>query len=571
MSRLASGLVALWLLLVALPCAAQHGPGPTAPPAPGAPGLAAWVDVSGKASADMAAAQQFQPLTGAVAVPRPPARLWLRWQQPAGQPASQFFWLEYPRLAVLEAWAPADGLWSRTGLAGTRVPRSDWTVDTRLPVVRVPPSPLERPVLFAAQSEVPQRVGWRMADSAGVASSFQREAMLLGAFFGVGAIALWFWGVIAVTHRDRALLAGGLTTLVAFSAQAAYLGMGSQYLWPDMPGWTWPLSQGLSALLLLSLPGMVWATTTVAQRPRPMGALLLACSGLIVLASAVAAGAGTYAVSLTQDALFPVTVAVCGIVAWQAARRGNRHVGPIALALVPALIGGTVQVLRDADWIAGDSLWTQFALQIGTLLSVPMLLWALQHRARELHDARLRRGSIHQTDPATGLATEALARLRVERMQLRARRFNHRSGVLLVELANLDALQHTHGRRAAEGSVLVAASRLRRIAGEFDTAARWHGDQFLLLIEGPCSDAELSARATQIVAHGLKRSPMLPEGAVLHFRVVIASLDARVADVSALLARCESAMTALRLSPTGSTIARLGDTEAPAPPPASRL
>ncbi|MBK8071775.1 MAG: diguanylate cyclase [Ramlibacter sp.] len=516
--------------------------------------LSYWIDTSGQADAATAASATYKPVTGAVPVQAAPARTWLWWQQPADAKVGRYVWLDYARVTHLEAWVWQDGAWVSQGVSGVSLPRSAWPVPGRVPMLRLSPTPEPRAVLLAVRSDLPLGLGWCVQDSLEMLRSQQAESMLLGGFFGIGLIALWFSGVIAVNRRDRAVLAGAWLTLLGFLVQGVFLGVAGQYLWPEQPGWTMWAAPVLSALVIAALPLMLLAVTTPAQRPRPVRELLLAVLAAPLLATPVALSLGARAASHTLDVLFALTLAACAWAAWQAIRRGNRAMRPLAMSLLPACAGGVANVLRDANLIAATNWLAQYGLQVGSLVTVPLMLWVLQRRAREMRDAGMLHAGGSQLDPATGLTSERVARLRMERMWLRARRFRHRSGLLLVELCNLDALQAQEGRRAAEAALLVAASRLRRIAGDFDTAARWHGNQFLLLLEGPCSDDELMDCATRIVAAGLKRSPLIPGPTPLQFRVVISSIDDQGPQPQHTLQAATAAMDTLRTQEDGRAI-----------------
>ena len=78
-------------------------------------------------------------------------------------------------------------------------------------------------------------------------------------------------------------------------------------------------------------------------------------------------------------------------------------------------------------------------------------------------------------------------------------------GLLLVDLSNHAGLLQEYGSEAAERSLVLAASRLRSVLRDVDTAARVGAHQYALLIEAPCSPRATAWVATSSAACGRPR------------------------------------------------------------------
>ena len=106
---------------------------------------------------------------------------------------------------------------------------------------------------------------------------------------------------------------------------------------------------------------------------------------------------------------------------------------------------------------------------------------------------------------------------------------------MVVDLANHGALARELGREGGERALVLAASRLRRVARDVDIVARVDGQHFAVLMPSPCSLDEANAMATHVVAQGLRESEVLPPGTSLRFHIALATLPMADLDAAATL------------------------------------
>jgi diguanylate cyclase (GGDEF)-like protein len=202
-------------------------------------------------------------------------------------------------------------------------------------------------------------------------------------------------------------------------------------------------------------------------------------------------------------------------------RKGEAYSWWLFLGFLPVHIAYPFPALRVAG-VLPDSWATQYAVLIGTVIEIPLLLYILHRRAKDFNENRARLRVLDSTDPLTGLVITPVLRLRLRDALRRGRRAGSRCAVLLVELANHAEIASRMGREAGDRALVVAASRLSSVVREVDTVCRIENARFAVLLEGPQPDEARRKLAQHVVARGLEPVMQLAPDLTLRFRVVSA-------------------------------------------------
>lgn len=428
------------------------------------------------------------------------------------------------------------GRWRMQEAGDTRAV-SDWPLPGRVPTFELPRvrGEVVRYWVRVEHARVDFASPVTLYSQARLLALREREQFLLGAYFGLAALIAFVAIANTVVYRDRSFGAYALYVTLLAVGQAAYLGVGSQHLWENWLKWNETAS--------FLLPGVssaagLWFVKTVTEPKRFSRALDLAVWALIAaVLSAVALD--TFMQSRTSFGLVMALTAasmvvVMGLIVLVWLRGDDPEIRLVALGFVPVVVMAVFPVARGFNLIPASDL-TRYAVSIGAVLEMPILLYALGLRGSRRREAQVRAAALARSDPLTGLANKRTFAERLQDALARARSLKHPCALLGLRIANFEALLEEFGREAADKALVVAASHLRRAISDIDLAARMGEHEFAVLVEGPTSVATATSRAQHVIASGLRPSESLPPGMNLRFHVAVALLPERDLDAGACL------------------------------------
>lgn len=562
----------LALVLLALGSAALAGPPPAVieldarvRPVVPLPGHAQfWIDSGGQLDIDAVVRQgdalDWRPVLDEARYPLDGQVLWFRFRAHQ-QSAPQRWFIELMDSGIDRAvlyQRSGDDAWHRQE-AGDAVPVPHWPVPGRLPTFSLT-TKTEAPVdywLRVEHARVAYSAPIRLISGTPLAVSRDQEQFLLGGYFGLLAMVLMMALALSIAWRDRLMIGYAAYVASVGITQLGQLGTGAQYVWPYWDGWnrlSTFVAPSLSAVVgLLFIRMLTEPARSSVWLDRAVLAVAALTTTLVLLDIAVPLGA-TY--RLIGDVLLLLAlVAVCMALAWR--RSPDRHLRLAILGFMPMLLLALFPLARTLGLIATSGL-TRYGLAIGAALEMPILLYAIATGVASRREARVRAAASATTDALTGLANLRVLTPRLDGALARADKQGSSFAVLVVHVANWKDIAAAHGLQAAERALVLTASRLRRIAGEVDPAARVSEADFAVLLEAPTTRPDAIARARRIFDEGARDSALLAKGDALDLRVSVAMLPRKPLNGAAVLRWMLGAARAGRMGPAEDRVRVLG-------------
>lgn len=124
----------------------------------------------------------------------------------------------------------------------------------------------------------------------------------------------------------------------------------------------------------------------------------------------------------------------------------------------------------------------------------------LRRKNDELEAAVEQLGAMASTDPLTGLANRRAFAQAIERSFAEASRHGHDLACIMIDLDGFKQLNDTHGHQAGDELLARAGAVLQACCRRSDLAARFGGDEFVLLL--PQADEKTATRVASRINDG---------------------------------------------------------------------
>jgi diguanylate cyclase (GGDEF)-like protein len=357
------------------------------------------------------------------------------------------------------------------------------------------------PAVFAGAFVANLTTAGSVATSIGIAAGNTLEG-LLGAY-----LVQRFAGGRQAFARPRnafrfAVLAAGLGTTLSATLGVTSLALGGFAPWADFGGiWlTWWLGDGAGALVVTPAV-LLWHENPRVQWTRPQAieaTALLVCLvlvGLAVFGGLFPSGTKTY----------PLEFLCIPILLWAAFRFGARETATAILLLSVIAIRGTLQGLgpfaRDTQ---NESLLLLQAFI--AVIAVTKLIVAAVVAERRRMEGHLRDLAVR--DPLTGLANYRQLMVALEAEIRRSQRTERPFAVVLLDVDGLKRINDRHGHLVGSRALCRLAGVLQVSCRVVDTAARYGGDEFALVL--PETDDVAAGQVAARVCERLKQDAETP-------------------------------------------------------------
>lgn len=314
-----------------------------------------------------------------------------------------------------------------------------------------------------------------------------------GAFFGTVALLLAAALFAFTRSARRVAITGSLSAVL--SALYVYVFLG----WPPLPAGEalMRLQAHLAALCAAVLGLMLFRLVGALRNPERTRSIVM---GMSMLALVVVWGGwllppeGALLLGLGMEGLVMAFAMAASV---GTALRGGRP-GWLPVAGVSCL-SVTVVGLTWQAFHRDNTPWTIHALSavaaIGYLVAMASAMWVRYSYLIEVREAMVHGPSF---DPVTRMRTNFETKLMVGEAFTRGHG-GRPLGVIVVSIANFEALEHLHGRAAFNHGLFICSNRLRRLAPPGVELGRVGEDGFLLLMRRPPSAEPLIELARQIV------------------------------------------------------------------------
>ncbi len=162
---------------------------------------------------------------------------------------------------------------------------------------------------------------------------------------------------------------------------------------------------------------------------------------------------------------------------------------------------------------------------LGTSIVFAVAGWVAGDRAERLRRAESFYHTLSEHDPLTGLYNTRAFRDRYTRSLGRAQRSQGPLSLLLLDVDFLKKINDRYGHIVGNDALVLVAEAVRSAKRAEDSAARWGGDEFAVLLNG--ADAAAAQRVADSVLQRVRERPLLHDHGQIALTVTIGVCTAR--------------------------------------------
>ncbi|RTR34983.1 sensor domain-containing diguanylate cyclase [Shewanella atlantica] len=329
------------------------------------------------------------------------------------------------------------------------------------------PDPMVLPVYFSSLDVAQQR------------AHFQNYSY--GFLYGAVICLLIYNLMLFIGMRSISYLLYSMFLLSFLLMNLSYTGHGYQWIWPQLPSWQQWANPVF--MMLFNVAGLLFALRFLRVKSFLPGTYkltkLICVLFPFLLLMAFVMGDQVLGLIFAFDfmLLFSFMMILLGVMALKA---GNPSSGVFLLASTSSMVGAAVTGMAVWGFIPFNNL-TYRAAEIGILIDIVLLALALASKFRATERLKIIAEHQAKTDPLTGLNNRR-AFYEITQSFWKQKKSGTGISVIIIDIDYFKVINDTYGHVAGDDVLTQFANRLNKSLRQQDIAARWGGEEFIILL-----------------------------------------------------------------------------------------
>lgn len=329
------------------------------------------------------------------------------------------------------------------------------------------PDPMVLPVYFSSLDVAQQR------------AHFQNYSY--GFLYGAVICLLIYNLMLFIGMRSISYLLYSMFLLSFLLMNLSYTGHGYQWIWPQLPSWQQWANPVF--MMLFNVAGLLFALRFLRVKSFLPGTYkltkLICVLFPFLLLMAFVMGDQVLGLIFAFDfmLLFSFMMILLGVMALKA---GNPSSGVFLLASTSSMVGAAVTGMAVWGFIPFNNL-TYRAAEIGILIDIVLLALALASKFRATERLKIIAEHQAKTDPLTGLNNRR-AFYEITQSFWKQKKSGAGISVIIIDIDYFKVINDTYGHVAGDDVLTQFANRLNKSLRQQDIAARWGGEEFIILL-----------------------------------------------------------------------------------------